>query len=186
MRESIEEMKRWEKSIEELRVSDFQREQKMKQYMDQGEQVAQAMEQIQSQTRVLVEYQQRAKRGLEKLEGFRARIEKRQNEVAQMQRLAEDRLRRQWEEWQDEQDRELKKRQLTVDEQWRSQEQKNQEHSQWLELLEGRADAQQAYVETLLDTHRADAHRALQSAREALERAEQMLAEGLSAMRGEQ
>jgi chromosome segregation ATPase len=186
IREAIQETKKYEKPLEELRVSDFQREQKMKQYLDQGEQVAQAMERVRAQTQALVEYQQRINRALEKLEGFQARIEKRQNEVGQMQRLAEDRIKRQWEEWQDERDKELKKRQLSVDEQWHSQERKNQEHNKWLERLEGRADSQQAYIEALLDTHRADAQRTLQSARETLERAEQMLADGLTAMRGEQ
>jgi hypothetical protein len=99
--------------------------------------------------------------------------------------LAEDRLKRQWEEWQDEQDKELKKRQLIMDEQWRSQEQKNQEHGKSLEQLEGRANAQQAYIEALTEAHRADARHTLEGAREALERADQMLAEGHDAMRGE-
>jgi chromosome segregation ATPase len=186
IREAIQETKKYEKPIEELRVSDFQREQKMKQYLDQGEQVAHALERVRAQTQAFVEYQQRVNRALEKLESFQARIEKRQNEVAQMQRLAEDRLKREWEEWQDERDKELKKRQLTVDEQWRSQEQKNQGHSKSLERLEGRANGQQAYIEALLETQRADAQHTLKSARETLERAEQMLAEGLSTMRGEQ
>jgi chromosome segregation ATPase len=185
IREAIQETKKYEKPIEELRVSDFQREQKMKQYLDQGEQVAQALERVRTQTQAFVEYQQRVNRALEKLESFQARIEKRQNEVAQMQRLAEDRLKRQWEEWQDERDKELKKRQLVVDEQWRSQEQKNQEHGKSLERLEGRANAQQTYIEALTETHRADARHTLEGAREALERADQMLAEGHDAMRGE-
>jgi hypothetical protein len=186
IREAIQETKKYEKPIEELRVSDFQREQKMKQYMDQGAQVAQALERVRTQTQSFVEYEQRVNRALDKLDPFQARIEKRQNEVAQMQRVAEDRLKRQWEEWQDEQDKELKKRQLIMDEQWRGQEQKNQEHDKSLERLEGRANAQQAYIEALLETQRADAQHALKSAREALERAEQMLAEGQDAMRSEQ
>jgi chromosome segregation ATPase len=185
IREAIQETKKYEKPIEELRVSDFQREQKMKQYVDQGEQAAHALERVRAQTQAFVEHQQRVKRALDKLESFQARIEKRQNEVAQMQRLAEDRLKRQWEEWQDERDKELKKRQLTVDEQWRSQEQKNQEHSKSLERLEGRANAQQTYIEALIEADRADARHTLKRAQEALERADQMLAEGHDAMRGE-
>jgi len=185
IREAIQETKKYEKPIEELRISDFQREQKMKQYLDQGEQVAHALERVRAQTQAFVEYQQRVNRALEKLENFQTRLEKHQNEVAQMQRLAEDRLKRQWEEWQDERDKELKKRQLTVDEQWRTQEQKNQEHNKSLERLEGRANAQQTYIEVLIEVHRADARHTLEGAREALERADQMLAEGHDAMRGE-
>ena len=176
--EAIQETKKYGKPIEELRISDFQREQKMKQYLDQGEQVAQEMERVRTQTQGFLEQQQLAKRALQRLELFQARLEKRQNEVAEMQRLAEDRIKRQWEEWQAERDKELKKRQLIVDEQWRSQEQKYQEHSNRLERLDGHANLQQAYIEALLETHRADAHRILESTREALERVDQLLAEG--------
>ena len=83
--------------MEELRISDFQREQKMQMYMDQGEQVTLEMERMRVQTQGFIEQQQQVKRSLEKLESFQTRIEKRQNEVAEMQRVAEDRLKRQWE-----------------------------------------------------------------------------------------
>lgn len=183
---AVQQLEDFEKAIEEVRVAEFRREQAVKKYVDQAEQVKQEMEEWRTQTQRFVEQYQLNKRALEKLEGFQARLEKRQNEVAEMQRLAEDRMKRQWEEWQAARDKELKKRQLMVDEQWRSQEQTNQEHSNWLGRLDGRANAQQAYVEALLEARRMDAHHTLEGTREALERAEQMLAEGRSAMRGEQ
>ena len=117
--EGIQETKKYAKQIEELRVSDFQREQKMKQYLDQAEQVAQELERVRAQAQGFLEQQQLAKRALEKLERFQARMEKRQNEVAEMQRLAEDRVKRQWEEWQGEQDKQQKKREVLVEERWR-------------------------------------------------------------------
>jgi hypothetical protein len=101
-----------------------------------------------------------------------------------MQRLAEDRLKRQWEEWQAGQDKEQKKRQLVLDEQWKAQNTVNQEHASRLKTLEDRTDVHRTQIETLLDVQRLDAHRDLQTAQNAVERAEQMLAEGRSAMRG--
>ncbi|MFQ6101413.1 MAG: hypothetical protein ACE5OS_09290 [Anaerolineae bacterium] len=184
--EAIKQLKDFEKTIEEVRVAEFRREQEVKKYREQAEEVRQEMENWRAQTQRFIEQYQLNKRALEKLENFRARQEKRQNEVAEMQRLAEDRLKRQWEEWQAERDKELKKRQLVLDEQWRSQERKNQEHSDWLERLKGRADAQQTYIEALLEARRADAHHTLGRAQEVLEQTEQMLAEGQSVMRGEQ
>nr|HID13798.1 hypothetical protein [Anaerolineae bacterium] len=184
--EAVRPLKDFQKTLEEVRVAEFRREQAVKKYIDQAEQVRQEMENWRAQTQRFVEQYQRNKRALENLEGFQARMEKRQNEVAEMQRLAEDRLKRQWEEWQAARDKELKKRQLMLDEQWRGQEQKNQEYSNWLERLEGQASVQQACIERLLEARRADAHRMLEIARDTVERTEQMLAEGRSAMRGEQ
>ena len=184
--EALEEMKALEKPIEELRISDFQREQKMKQYVDQGEQVAEAMEKIQAQTQEYVVMQQQVKRALEKTESFQGRIEKRQNEVAEMQRLAEDRVKRQWEEWQEGRDKELKKRQMILDEQWKTQETRNQEHAGQIKRLETQTNLHQTQIEALLDAHRMDAHRGLAEMQDAVEQAEQSLIQAREAWRGTQ
>jgi len=159
--EAVQETKKWEKPIEELRISDFQREQKMKQYLDQGEQVAREMERIRAQTQGFVEQQQLVKRALERLEGFQARMEKRQNEVAEMQRLAEDRVKRQWEEWQEEQAKQQKKRDIIVEERWRRQEQTNAQHLGRLDTLRSAVALHRSQVDTLWEARRADATHAL-------------------------
>jgi chromosome segregation ATPase len=184
--EALEEMKALEKPIEELRISDFQREQKMKQYVDQGEQVAEAMEKIQAQTQEYVVMQQQVKRALEKTESFQGRIEKRQNEVAEMQRLAEDRVKRQWEEWQEGRDKELKKRQMILDEQWKTQETRNQEHAGQFKRLETQTNLHQTQIESMLDARRMDAHRGLAEMQDAVEQAEQSLIQAREAWRGTQ
>jgi chromosome segregation ATPase len=184
--EAIQQTKEMQKPIEELRISDFQREQKMKQYLDQGEQVSQEMERIRVQTQGFVEQQQLVKRALDKLEGLQARLEKRQNEVAEMQRLAEDRVKRQWEEWQAVQDKEQKKRQILSDEQWRAQNALNQEHADHAGRLETRTATHQTQLEALFDMYRMDAHRELAAMQEAVEHAEQIFAAARAALRGEQ
>jgi hypothetical protein len=183
--EAVQETKKYEKPIEELRISDFQREQKMKQYLDQGEIVAKEMERILLQTQGFVEQQTAVKRTLDKAESFQARIEKRQNEVAEMQRLAEDRVKRQWEEWQNAQEKELKKRQIVLDEQWHTQEKVNQEIVLRIEPLETQAQVHQSYLEALFDSRRMDAHRKLEAAQSVVEKTEQAFTEARQALRGE-
>jgi chromosome segregation ATPase len=183
--EAIQETKKYEKPIEELRISDFQREQKMKQYLDQGEQVAKEMERILLQTQGFIEQQQAVKRTLDKAETFQARIEKRQNEVAEMQRLAEDRVKRQWEEWQNVQEKDRKKRQLVLDEQWRAQENTNQALVGRIKPLEAQTKAHQEQLEILFDSRRMDAHRDLEASQGAVERTEQAFTQARQALRGE-
>jgi hypothetical protein len=184
--EAIQETKKYEKPIEELRISDFQREQKMKQYLDQGERVAHEMERIREQTQGFLEQQQLVKRALEKLERFQARLEKRQNEVAEMQRVSEDRLRRQWEEWQDEQNKKQKKRDVVTEERWRQQGQTNDEHLKRLNGLHSAANLHRAQLDTLWETRRSDATNLLQAAQDIYEALVGPIDEQLTTLRSEQ
>lgn len=182
---SVQPIKEFQQTIDDVRASEFRREQAVKKYVEQAEQVKQEMEEWRTQTQRFVEQYQLNKRSLEKLEGFQARLEKRQNEVAEMQRLAEDRVKRQWEEWQKAQDKEAKKRQLVSDEKWNAQEKTNLDIGGRVESLETQADVHQAQLESLFDLRRLDARRNLEMAKGDVEQAEQMLTEVREALRGE-
>ncbi|MEA3341092.1 MAG: hypothetical protein U9R15_14100 [Chloroflexota bacterium] len=184
--EAVSQIKEFEKPIEEMRVAEFRREQAVKKYMDQGERVQQELEKWRSQTQRFIEQYQLTKRGLGKLESFQARQEKRQNEVAEMQRLAEDRVKRQWEEWQTEQDKDRKKRQVVVDEQWKIQKKLNQETGQQFKPLETQIEIQQTLLETLIDFRRMKPHRDLEVAQDEVERTEQEFTQMREILRGEQ
>jgi chromosome segregation ATPase len=161
--DAIQETKKYEKPLEELRISDFQREQKMQKYLDQGEQVALEMERLRVQTQGFIEQQQLVKRALEKLESFQTRIEKRQNEVAEMQRVAEDRLKRQWEEWVAEQVKKQKKQDVITEERWRQQGTTNDEHLKRLDALVPIVELYRAQLDALWEARRAEATRALKA-----------------------
>jgi chromosome segregation ATPase len=184
--EAIAETKKYEKPIEELRISDFQREQKMKQYLDQGEQVAKELARLVQQTQGFIEQEQAVKRTLDKAEGFQARVEKRQNEVAEMQRLAEDRIKRQWEEWQTVRQKEQQKRQVVEDEKWRTQENINEETSERFNPIEAQVQTHQTHLEALFDTRRMEAHRKLEAMQGEVEREEQAFTQARQALRKEQ
>ncbi len=117
--EALQIAKSYEPRIEELRVADFQREQRMKQYADQAEQVKAEVARLIEQTQRYALLYNQNKQALESLEAFETRLEKRQAEVAEMQRLMEERLKRQWEEWQANLARDWQKWTLAEEDRWR-------------------------------------------------------------------
>ncbi len=119
--EAIRIAKSYDPRIEELRVADFQREQRMKQYAEQAALVDEEVQKLVEQTQKYVSLYAQNKQALEDLGAFRARLDKRQNEIAEMQRLTEERLKRQWETWQATFTREWQKRMVTEEDRWRRQ-----------------------------------------------------------------
>jgi hypothetical protein len=81
-------------------------------------------------------------RSLEEIKGLQTRIEGRQAEVAEMQRIAEERMKKQVEEWQTDQEKRWKRQTLTWFEQW-------QEHDRLHESWEARLEK----VEQILPDH---------------------------------
>ena len=124
--EAVQIAKSYNPLIEELRVADFQREQRVKQYIDQAARVNQEVVRLVEQTQKYALLYNQNKQALDGLEAFRIRLEKRQNEIAEMQRLAEERLKRQWEEWQTTFARDWQQRNVAGEDRWRRQDLANQ------------------------------------------------------------
>jgi chromosome segregation ATPase len=183
---AIEETKKYEQPIEELRVSDFQREQKMRQYLDQSEQVSQEMVRVRAQTQGFVEQQQEVKRAISALEKYKVRIERRQDEMAEKQRLADEYIQRQWEEWQTARAKAQKKREVIIEERWRQQEQTNAEHVKHLNNLKSTDDMYRAQLDTLWEALRADATSLLKAAQDVYEALIAPVDEQLTILRSEQ
>ena len=155
--QAIQETKKYEKPIEELRISDFQREQKMQQYLDQGEEVVQELERVRTQTQGFFEQQQQVKRSLSALEKFKVRIERRQDEMAERQRVAEEHIEQQWKEWQTARLKARKKQAVIVEERWRQQGRTNDEHIKRLEVFPPVLKLHRAQLDALWEAHRAEA-----------------------------
>ena len=124
--EAIEVARSYDPRIEELRIADFQREQKVKQYLDQAEKVDEEIVNLVAQTQKYALLYNQNVQALDGLAAFQTRLEKRQNEIAEMQRLTEERLRRQWEEWQATFARDWQKRMVNEEDRWRRQDLNNQ------------------------------------------------------------
>jgi len=124
--EAIQIAKSYNPRIEELRVADFQREQRVKQYVEQAANVNIEVTRLVKQTQKYALLYNQNKQALVNLDAFQSRIEKRQNEIAEMQRITEERLKRQWEEWQSIFARDWQKRLVAEEDRWRRQDLSNQ------------------------------------------------------------
>jgi chromosome segregation ATPase len=182
---AVEDVKKFEQPIEELRASDFQREQKMSQYMDQGELVARELDQVRIRTQGFVEQQQEVKRALSALEKFRMRIERRQDEMAEKQRLTTEQMQRRWEEWQSAQAKDQKKRSVIIEERWRQQEQTNTNHLNRLDSLRATSEMHRSQLDTMWESLRADATSLLKAAQDMYETITAPVDEQLTMLRGE-
>ena len=182
---AIEEIDKYEQPIEELRISDFQREQKMKQYLDQGAQVTQEMEKIRAQTQGFVEQQQEVKRGLNALEKFKTRIERRQDEMSEKQRLTDEQIQRRWEEWQTARSKEQKKHEVIIEERWRQQEQVNAGYLNRLGTLRATAEMHRAQLDAIWESLRSDATSLLKAAQDMYETIAAPVEEQLTILRSE-
>lgn len=130
--EAVQVAKSYDPRIEELRVADFQREQRVKQYLEQAERVDNEVSRLVEQTQKYALLYNQNKQALDSLDAFQARMEKRQNEIAEMQRLTEERLKRQWEEWQSTFARDWQKRLVAEEDRWRRQDLSNQKLTEHL------------------------------------------------------
>jgi len=131
--EVIRRMQEQDKAFEEMRLNDFRRAQEMKAFTEQvNKAVATLPDHIAGYQR-MQEMAMANQRSLEEIKTFQTRIEGRQAEVTEMQRIAEDRLKKQVEEWQTDQEKRWKRQTLTWFEQW-------QEHDRLHESWEARLE----------------------------------------------
>jgi hypothetical protein len=125
------------------------------------------------------------KRALSALEKFKTRIERRQDEIVEKQRIAEERVEREWEEWQSARAKELKKQALVFEQRWDGQERIDAEQQRRLEALEEAAGLYREQIRALWETHRADAESLLSAAQEVYGELIAPIDEQLTVLRGE-
>jgi len=126
-----------DKTVEEMRRNDFQRSQEMKGFVGDVEKLVNPLPDFiatsQSNLQRIQELTLANQHSLDEIQGFQNRIEKRQSEVSEMQRISEDRMKKQVEEWQAEQEKRWKRQILTWTEQWQEH---DRLHGTWETRLE--------------------------------------------------
>jgi chromosome segregation ATPase len=105
--------------IENQRVAEFRWERQITEWTKLVEEIKEESANMTTQTVRLREQHDRVRRALADLDPFRERIERRQDEMVEMQRLSDDRQKRVMEEWQAERDKEWKRFNVGNDERWR-------------------------------------------------------------------
>ncbi len=144
-----------DKLIEELRVSEFRRTQEMKGWIEEIEKRTEpipdhiaAFQQLQEQAQINQRY-------LAEIKGFKERLEGRQAEVAEAQRLAEERIKRHLEEFIIEQEKRWKRFITEADEKWNAHERIHRPISERLEGLDTKFAPIYEQLEALWEIHEA-------------------------------
>jgi chromosome segregation ATPase len=122
--------------IENQRVSEFRWERQVAEWGKLVEQLKQETASMTTQTVRMREQRELVRRALADLDPFRERVERRQDEMAEMQRLAEDRQKRALEEWQTEREKEWERLKLDTDERWRENARFNEQRHARVEAVE--------------------------------------------------
>jgi len=86
--------------------------------------------------------------------------------MAQRQRLAEEQIRRQWEEWQARQAKQQKKQDVITQERWNQQRKVNEDLGKQISAISPVLEMHQKQLETLWEVRRNDATTMLKSAQD--------------------
>jgi chromosome segregation ATPase len=110
------------KFIEQYAMLSRERDRRMDGWTESMGEIQRRVEGYARRIEAFGELQQVANAALSELDGLRRRLEQRQNEVAEMQRLGEERLKQHWLEFLAETDKRWKHTQIANDERWRDHE----------------------------------------------------------------
>ena len=141
-----------EEFFESLRLAEQQRERQANEWAEQMEEHRQRIEDYDAQMRQSAEQYGESKKALAALEKFEERIKQDQAEVAELQRLAEKRQKKQLDEWRAEDQKRWKKNLLIWEQHWRTQDRWNEEHASRLGQLDEFTKADRAQIMTLWQT----------------------------------
>lgn len=140
-----------ERRIQEVQNTERERREQIQQFIDQQNLVTQQRDQrIEELMRRFAQHDEIMAQNLERFEVWAAayrdmkriiddfdrigdRLERRINEVAEMQRLSEERFRQEWNDWRDDDQKRWKQLTLSSDEVWRNH---DKEFGQWVGMLE--------------------------------------------------
>lgn len=146
---SAEILQRQTEVIENQRVSEFRWERQVAGWAELVEEIKRENANMATQAVRLREQDQVVRRALADLDSFRERIERRQDEMAEKQRLAEDRQRRVLEEWQTEREKEWERFKLDHNERWRESARMNEKRNARVEAIEEFVRTLPALIEAL-------------------------------------
>lgn len=168
-----------ERRIQEFGDTDRERREQMQQFIDQqqlvmqqrDQQVADLTKRFGLQDEELQKYIERfevwsqtyreMKRIIDDFNRIGDRLERRINEVAEMQRLSEERFRQEWNNWRDDDQKRWKQLTLSNDEVWRSHDKEFEQHVGRIDSIETKIPGLHSNIERLwqLERARADLYR---------------------------
>ena len=137
--------------LEEMQLSDQQRERKVEQWTAADEVREQRMREFAEQMRIAAEQYQKGRSTLANLESLGERLQRGQHEVAELQRLTEERQRGKMDEWESETEKRWQREKLLWEQQWHDHDRRNAEQLERLEVVEERSEVAAEQVDHLWD-----------------------------------
>ena len=139
--------------FETVRLAEVQRERQIADWGAQMEAHEARIADCTAQMRTYGKQHEEAQRALAALEKFKQRLQQEQNQVAELQRIAEVRQKQELAQWQEDNDRHWRKQDVIWSHQWHEQERANEEYAQRLKLLEETVPSLHRQIEALWKTH---------------------------------
>jgi chromosome segregation ATPase len=164
--ERRQEQTRW---IEHQGLTLRERERRLNEWEAVMNEAKKRIEEAAKRVQLVSEQQQVVAAAVTTIEAFKQRIEQRQNEVGEIQRLAEDRIKQQWAEFVTEEDKRWKQLTVNLQEKWRDHERPHREAVERLTALEEIPTAIWAEIKALWQLHEAHTQTMTEFARNWLE-----------------
>lgn len=183
LEEGLKPIEEFEGVVEELRVSDFRRNQEVKRWLDQADEVQEELQKLREERQRFLNDYRDVQEALKSLEPFQERIQTRQNEALERQRVMEERIKRQWEEWQGKQEKERRNWEVEVSERWRQQLEFNERQRKRIDEMEPMIKFHLAQLQELWEARRELASRLLEDAQDEYEAVNTEVDEQLAAFR---
>jgi len=132
--------------METMRLNELRRQKQMEAWAEEAEEIQRRAEEFKESFQRFKELYNKSKQALEDLEKFKKRLEQKQAEVMELQRLAEERMRERMAEWREEDEKRWKKQLTLWEHQWGEQKKHNEELRAWLERLEELSRTNQSQI----------------------------------------
>jgi len=127
--------------LEEMQLSDQQRERNIEQWAAADEVREQRMAEFAEQMRIFADQYQKVRSALTSLETLGERLQREQHEVAELQRLTEERQRRKMEEWESETEKRWQRERLLWEQQWHDHDRRDAELLERVKVIEARSES---------------------------------------------
>lgn len=137
--------------LEQGRLADQRRKQELTRWAEQLDEFAELMAGYAKQWRLFEEQHRLSKESTTALQELKQRLEKRQNETSELQRVETERMRQQWTDFLGEVDRRNTQLQVERDQWSKEQQRQREDYSEQLRMMQGQLDKASGDIKALFD-----------------------------------
>jgi hypothetical protein len=149
--------------LEEMQMSEQQRQRMVKEWDELEEAREQRMQEFGEEMRLYSLEYNKIKSALANLESVGERLQREQHEVAELQRLAEERLRAKLDDWEAQAEKRWQREKLLWEQQWRDHDRRTAEEQERLSLVNERSEVNEEQIVHLWDVVADDMRQQMQA-----------------------